>query len=80
MAAYCAACGLLPAARQHGQLSQRRPARPRGLQPPAAQQQEAPGSPAGPLPSTAPSKGWLWDRKAADTRRRLQEQNLKPKK
>lgn len=87
MAACSAACGRLPALQHASHSQQRRPARPRGLQPPARAQQQQEGgspssssSPAAPLPSTAPSKGWLWDRKAADTRRRLQEQNLKPKK
>lgn len=33
------------------------------------------------LPPPPPAVGWLWDNKgSADTRRRLQEQNLRPKK
>lgn len=32
------------------------------------------------LPPPPPAVGWLWDKKSADTRKRLQEQNLRPKK
>lgn len=27
-----------------------------------------------------PQVGWLWERRAADTKRRLREQNIRPKK
>jgi len=32
------------------------------------------------LPPPPPAVGWLWDKKSKDTQKRLQEQNLRPKK
>jgi hypothetical protein len=34
----------------------------------------------GAAPSPPPAVGWLWDKKAADTRKVLQQNNLRPKK
>lgn len=34
----------------------------------------------GPASPAVPAVGWLWDRKSADTRKRLQQADIKPKK
>lgn len=66
--------------RWHPRHAAKRQAAPslRPLQPAAAEQRERDSRPA--EAPAVPAVGWLWDKKAADTRKRLQEQNLRPKK
>ena len=56
---------------RQGAPLQRAHAVPEGAAAPAAAEGEAPAIPA---------VGWLWDRKSAQTRQRLREQNIRPKK
>ena len=54
-----------------GAPRQRAHAVPEGAEAPAAAEGDGPAIPA---------VGWLWDRKSAQTRQRLREQNFRPKK
>ncbi len=71
----CTVLAAAPAAAQHN--GRRRTVFVRSQQPgqqPASRSAAAPASPA------VPAVGWLWDKKSADTRKRLQQADIKPKK
>ena len=56
--------------------SPRRPAAAVRAGPPPQEQRDAEPAEA----VAVPAVGWLWDKKSADTKKRLQQQNIRPKK
>lgn len=51
-----------------------------GVRAQQAGQQNASRSAPSPASPAVPAVGWLWDKKSADTRKRLQQADIKPKK